>query len=193
MKFSTLFSGVVASIALAASASMAAPAAGVTIATVNIQEIMHDSTAAQSIKEQLDTKQKSFQAEMTKKEAQFNADEQELRKQRSVLAPEAFEKKFKAFKAKETAAQKEVQSKRAELDNAFSSSLAEIQKAVFDIVGAMAKEKGYIAVMPASQILWSDPSLDITKDVLAKLNTTLPKVAVTFKPVAEDDAASKAE
>lgn len=155
------------------------------IATVNIQEIMQKSTAAQSIKEQLDAKQKTFQTEMTKKEEQFNTEAKELEKQRSVLAPEALDKKVKAFKAKESAAQKDVQSKRAELENAFSSSLAEVQKSVFDIVAAMAKEKGYIAVIPTNQLLWADSSLDITNDVLSKLNSTLPKVTVSFKSVAE--------
>lgn len=167
--------------------SFSAYAAGNTIATVNIQDIMQKSTAAQSIKEQLEAKQKTFQAEMSKKEAQFNSEEKELRKQQSVLSAEAFEKKVKAFKTKESAAQKDVQAKRAELDNAFSTSLSQIQKAVYDIVAEMAKEKGYIAVIPTTQLLWADPSLDVTKEVLDKLNTTLPKVTVTFKEVSSSD------
>lgn len=173
--------------------AFSADAAG-NIATVNIQDIMQKSTAAQSVKEQLEAKQKSFQGEMSKKESQFNADEQELRKKRSVMSAEAFEKAVKAFKAKETSAQKDVQAKRAELDDAFSSSISQIQKAVFDIVADMAKEKGFIAVMPTSQMLWADPSLDITTDVLTKLNANLPKVTVNFKEVKPaEKAAEKAE
>lgn len=158
-----------------------------TIATVNIQDIMQKSTAAQSVKEQLENKQKAFQAEMSKKEADFNAEEQELRKKRSVLKPAEFEKQVKAFKTKEAAAQKDVQAKRAELDGAFSSSLSQIQKAVTDIVGGLAKDKGYSAVIPTTQLLWADPSLDITNDVLTKLNATLPKVTVTFKEGGKDE------
>lgn len=183
MKLRALLPTFVACTMLAFTASAAS-----NIATVNIQEIMQKSTAAQSVKEQLDTKQKAFQAEMSKKEAQFNSEEQDLRKKRSVLSAEAFEKKVKEFKAKETAAQKDVQAKRAELDNAFSDALSQIQKAVFDIVSGIAKEKAYIAVIPTTQLLWADPTLDITADVLSKLNSTLPKVTVTFK-----EAAGKAE
>ncbi len=186
MKFSTLLTGFIACATLVATPAMAANI----IATVNTQEIMNDSAAAKSVKEQLDSKVTTFKDEMSKKEAQFNAEEQELRKQSNVLSKDAFAKKLQSFKTKEAAAQKEVQEKRAEIDNAYLTSTTQIQKTVSDIVAEMAKEKGYSAVVPAAQLLWADPTLDITKDVLAKLNTTLPKVTVTFKA---PSAAEKAE
>ena len=37
-----------------------------TIATINIQQVMQDSTAAKSVREQLESKQKAFQAEVSK-------------------------------------------------------------------------------------------------------------------------------
>lgn len=178
MKFKNL---ILASVAAGSLAFSAAAAFADSIAYVNIQEIMHESTAAKSVKEQLESKQKSFQAEMTKKEDSLQKEDQELGKQRSVLAPDAFEKKVKDFKARATAAQKDAQSKRDELYHASSSSLGEIQKVVFDIVSKMAKDKGYTVVMPASDLLYADPKLDITKDVLAKLNSQLPKVTVKFE------------
>jgi outer membrane protein len=151
------------------------------IATVNIKEIMDKSSAAKSVKDQLDAKQKSFQTEMSKKEEDLQKEEQDLGKQRTVLSPEAFDKKVKDFKIKADTAQKEVRSKRAALDNAFSSALGDIQKAVFDIVSRIAKEKAYSVVLPTSQLLYGDPKLDITKNVLDELNKTLPKVNVSFK------------
>jgi Skp family chaperone for outer membrane proteins len=158
------------------------------IAIVNIQEIMRDSTAAKSIKDQLEAKQKAFQSEMSKKSEALQKEEQDLGKQRSVLSPEAWDKKANAFKAKAADAQKEVQTKRTELDNAFTSALNEIQKTVFDIVATIAKEKSYNVVLPASQLLYADSNLDITKTVLSKLNSQLPKVTVNFKaPAASKD------
>ena len=174
---------------LAGGLAFAAPSYADNIAFVNIQEIMRDSTAAKSVKEQLESKQKSFQDEMSKKEADLQKEDQELVKEHSVLAPDAFDKKAKEFKAKATSAQKDAQTKRDELYNASSSSLSEIQKAVFDIVSKMAKEKGYTAVLSVSELLYADPKLDVTKDVLSKLNTALPKVTVKFQaPPATKDA-----
>lgn len=180
MKFKNLIlAGVAASVLSFSAAAQAADS----IAYVNVQEIMRDSTAAKSVKDQLETKQKTFQAEMTKKEESLQKEDQDLGKERSVLAPDAFEKKVKDFKSRATAAQKDAQAKRDELYHASSSSLGEIQKVVFDIVSKMAKDKGYTVVMPASSLLYADPKLDITKDVLAKLNATLPKVTVKFEAV----------
>ncbi len=185
--FMKLKSLVFTTVMTGAMAFAAASYAADTIAYVNIQEIMRDSTAAKSVKDQLENKQKSFQSEMAKKEEELQKEDQSLGKQRSVLAPEAFEKKVKEFKAKATAAQKDAQAKRDELYKASSSSLNEIQKAVFEIVSKMSKDKGYSAVLPASELLYADPKLDITKDVLTKLNGALPKVTVKFEHVATKD------
>ena len=115
------------------------------------------SLAAKSVKAVLEGQQKSFQAEMTSKEQSLQAKEKELAGQRSVLAPEEFEKKVKDFRTQATVAQREVQTKKAKLDKAFVEALADIQKEVVGIVSEQAKEKGYDAVMPTSQLLYAHP------------------------------------
>jgi len=150
------------------------------IAVVNIQGIMKDSTAATSVREQLESKQKAFQAEITKKEEALQKEDQELAKQQSVLSKEAFAEKRKSFVTKATEVQKEVQAKKALLDTAFERSLNDIQKAVNDIITDLAKEKGFILAVPTSQILYADEKLDVSKDVLDRLNKKLPKVDVKF-------------
>ena len=52
---------------------------------------------------------------------------------------------------------------------------------MLNIVGKLSKQKGYSVVLPTSQLLYADPKLDITNDVLSELNSTLPKVSVSFK------------
>jgi Skp family chaperone for outer membrane proteins len=150
------------------------------IATLNIQQIMHDSTAAQSVREQLDAKRKTFETEMSRKEEDLRKEDQTLSKQRSVLAQDAFEKKLKDFRDKAGAAQRDVQAKRTQLDTAFTKAVSEIQKNVTDIVTEMAKQRGFTVVIPTSQLVWADPSLDISQEVLAQLNKRLPKVKVQF-------------
>ena len=73
------------------------------------------------------------------------------------------------------------QTKRAALDNALFGASNEIQKKVLDIVSSIAKQRGYTLVLPSSQLLYADPKLDITADVLSQLNSALPKVNVSFK------------
>lgn len=150
------------------------------IAVVNIQQVMKDSTAAKSVREQLEGKQKAFQSDITKKEEALKKEDQELGKQKGVLAKDAFEEKARAFRTKATEVQKEVQSKKALLDNAFERSLGDIQKATTDIIAELAKEKGFLMAVPTSQILYADTKLDISEEVLKRLNSKLPKLDVKF-------------
>jgi outer membrane protein len=182
---------------LAASAlSFAAPAfaedAKQQIAVVNIQQIMRESTAAKSVREQLESKQKAFQSDISKKEEALQKEDQELAKQRSVLSKDAFEEKARAFRTKATDVQKEVQSKKAMLDNAFEHSLNDIQKAMNEIIAGIAKDKGFIVALPTSQVLYADSKLDISDAVLEQLNKKLAKVDVKFEaPPAKDDKKDK--
>ncbi|MGE0753963.1 MAG: OmpH family outer membrane protein [Alphaproteobacteria bacterium] len=168
-------------LAMAVSGNAQAQDAGHKIAVVNIQSIMKDSTAAKSVREQLQQKQKTFQSEITKKEEALKAEDQELAKQRSVLSKEAFEKKAEAFRKKATDMQKEVQSKKAMLDNGFEQALTEIQQTTTTIIAELAKEKGFTVAIPTSQILYADTTTDISDDVLEQLNKKLPKLTVKFE------------
>ncbi|MDX2073918.1 MAG: OmpH family outer membrane protein [Alphaproteobacteria bacterium] len=172
------------SLALIALISFATPAVAEdvkqSIAVVNIQQIMREATAAKSVREQLESKQKSFQADITKKEEALQKEDQELAKKQSVLSKEAFAEKAKAFRTKATEVQKEVQAKKAMLDNGFERALNDIQKAVNEIIAEMAKEKGFALALPTSQVLYADEKMDISKDVLDRLNKKLPKLDVKF-------------
>ena len=150
------------------------------VAVINIQDIMRDSLAAKSVKKKLEAKQKSFHSEMSKKESALQQKEQALSKQRGTLSKAEFEKKVKSFRDSAANAQRDVQAKKSKLDKAFADALNTIQKTVVTIVGEIAKQRNVKVVMPTSQLLYADPSLDITQEVLTKLNTKLPSVKVNF-------------
>ena len=39
-----------------------------------------------------------------------------------------------------------------------------------NVAGAIGKERGYVLVVEASAIVYADPSLDITSEVIARFN-----------------------
>lgn len=186
MKNRLLFA-LLAGLSLASAPAVYAEDSKPTIAVVNIQQVMKDSTAAKSVREQLESKQKSYQAVISKKEESLQKEDQELSKQRSVLAKDAFEDKVRAFRNKATEVQKDVQSKKAMLDGAFERSLNDIQKVVTDIIADLAKEKGFLLAAPTSQILYADKKLDISDEVLDRLNKKLPKLDVKFEAGSESN------
>jgi outer membrane protein len=150
------------------------------ISIVNIQKIMKESKAAQAARDQLKAKQQQFQDEISKKEKDLQKEDQELAKQRTILSKEAFEKQVKDFRKKATDAQKDVQDKRMNLTKAFDTALAEIQGNVQQILEELAKEKGFDVAIPSSQVLYYGQALDISDEVLARLNKKLPTLTVKF-------------
>lgn len=166
---------------LAAALCVSTPAfAQTTIGVVNIQKIMRDSKAANSVRNQLKDKQKSFQAELDSKEKALLAEDQSLVKESKGADKADFEKKVKDFQAKAAGAQREVQTKKAQLDKAFAGALENIQSNVLTIVQQVATEKKLSVVLTSSQILYADGSLDITDEVQKRLDSKLPSVKVNF-------------
>jgi outer membrane protein len=168
-----------------------AHAQGVKIAVVNVQSIMKDSAAAKSIREQLESKQKAYQADISKQEDALQKSKQELDKQQAALSKEAFAEKVKDFQGKVTDMQKQVQSKKMTLDAAYEQSIGQIQKTVGEIIADMSKEKGFQVAVPSGQLLFADPSLDITADVAKRLNEKMPSYTVKFEAPAAPKAPEK--
>ncbi len=167
--------------AVAACALLATPAfAETVIGVVNVAKIMKDSKAATSVRSQLQAKQKSFQADLDAKEKALYAEDQALVKQKDSGDKAAFEKKVKDFREKAAKEQRGVQEKKAQLDKAFAAALEDIQKTTLDITKQVAAEKKMNLVLSSAQVLYSDDALDITNDVLSRLDAKLPSVAVKF-------------
>lgn len=177
-KLTTLFAMATALILSHTMPASAADLQGVGI--VNIQKIMRESKAASSVREQLKSKQRAFQAELDTKEKSLQQEDQELAKQRANLSAEAFNQKVEAFRQKAISARQEIQNKRAQLDKGFGGALNRIQENTLNIVKEVANEKGLKLVLSSSQVLYSDNAMDITGDVLSRLNSKLPSVSVSF-------------
>jgi Skp family chaperone for outer membrane proteins len=171
-----LFVIALASLSLFATPALAETSTGV----VNVAKIMHDSKAATSVRNQLQAKQKSFQADLDAKEKALLAEDQALVKQKDSTDKAAFEKKVKDFRERAATEQRGVQSKKAALDKSFAGALEEIQKNVLDIVKQVAAEKKLTLVLSTTQVLYADDSLDVTAEVLKRLDAKLPTVAVKF-------------
>lgn len=160
---------------------MSQAAFATTIAVVDIQKIMQEAKAAKHVKNEIQKKRDGYQASIKKQEDELRAAEKKLVEQRSLLSPEAFQEKKEEFKKKLLKVQRDVQNKRADLDKVLKDSLGEIRGKVISIIDNLSKAKGFDMAIPRSQILHADNSLDITNDVLDKLNKELPKVKTSIK------------
>ena len=175
--FFILFAALIALSPLAPAVAQEKPA----IAIVDVKKILNDSLATKSIQTQIEEKRKSVQTEISKQEEALRKTDQELSQQKSVLSPEAFDKKVNEFKTKVAEAQRNVQTKRSQLESSYADALAEVEKVVISIVTELSDKQGFSVAIPKSNALYSKSSLDISDQVLSTLNERLPKVKVKSK------------
>jgi Skp family chaperone for outer membrane proteins len=158
----------------------AGSASALNVAVIDIKKVMADSKAAISARGQLEAKQKEFQTQVSATEAKLQKNDQELAKQRNLLSAEAFKTKLDEFRQQAASAQKDVQTKQMQLRRAFEESIATIQERMSAIVKAVATEKNYDLVMPANGLLYSKDEMNITSEVLSRLDKELPSMKVNF-------------
>ena len=155
-------------------------------AVIDYQRILRDAAAARSIREQIEARRKAYQEEISREEQRLHAADKEFAKQRSVLSPEAFAEKRREFEQDVAEVQRMVQKRRRDLDHMSAAALNEVKEALIEIVTSIAEERGFNLVLPSSELLFFSRSLDLTEEVLAKLDARLPQVSLSAFAEAAD-------
>lgn len=158
------------------------------VAVVDMQLLMRESTAAKSIQEQIEKQHGKYQQQITAQENNLRDAEKELGRQRTVLEPEAYGQKRKEFERKIGDVQRDMQEKKRALETAYARGIDAVQRKVIEIVSKIAEERKLMMVLPNAQVILVENAMDITKDVLTKLNEELPAVKVDVREGEAADA-----
>jgi Skp family chaperone for outer membrane proteins len=150
------------------------------VAVVDVQRIMQDSSASKGIQKAIESQRDSYQKEIQTLEDKLQNAENELRKQQTVLAPDAFAAKRRDFEKQVSDVQRTVQARKRTLDTAFNDAMTHVQKTMLEIVQDIADERGANVVIPRNLLVLFASNLDVTDPVLERLNKQLPTVAVTI-------------
>ncbi len=167
-------------------AAPAAPAApvelppkGTNIVIVDLLAIERDSQAFQSIRQQFERQRTSQQAEVAKLEAELRTAEEDLAKQRAILSPDAYTQRRRDLEKRVGDAQQRVQSRRRDLEQTFSEAGNRVMTNVQQLIIELAEENQYQIVIPRNQVIAVRGALDVTPEVLKRLNRKLPTVNVS--------------
>jgi len=160
---------------------------------VDTNRILKEALAAKGVRLERDKYANQYQSQVKEMESSLRTEDQELSQQRGVLAPEVFQQRAQGFQQKLAEFQTQIQDKQERLDFAFQQAMQEIGSTIMVVSSEIAKQRGINAVMARSQLMIFDPSMDITRPVLEKLNERLPSVVFqnpeTLQRSAQDAAA----
>lgn len=158
------------------------------IAIVDVQRILEESLAAKSVQKQLESQRSKFQTEIESEENGLRQAEQDLSKAHDKLPTDVYAEREQQLRQRFLAVERHVESRRKVLDQAFTDSMNTVRSSLLEIVDTVAHEHGVNLVIVKQQALWVDKNLDITDEILSRLNKKLPQVSVKMSP---EDASDK--
>jgi Skp family chaperone for outer membrane proteins len=150
------------------------------VAIVDVQRVLGESAAGKSIQAQLETEGRKIRDQITKLDDELKNGENELKRQRSVMSADAFNEQAQALQRRQAEAQRIVQDRRDAFTKGQNDAVNVVGDNIRDIVQQLAAER-HIGMVLRKEVVMSiaDKNMDVTDDVIHRLNEKLPSVVVT--------------
>jgi outer membrane protein len=181
--------------AQAQSTKSKAPAAGQSalvpaIIIVDLPQVLHDSKAGKGVQATLNQESQAYSKEVAKQEDELQKMRSDLERQRTVLAPDAFDVKAKAFQQHYEELDHAVQAKRQAFQQAYNEAMLKVEKAALQIVASVASERGANLVLAKQATILQSKESDVTAEVIERLDKTLSSVSVTIPKAPTGEASA---
>ena len=150
------------------------------IAVVDLNLILSESKAAKNATKQFEEIQKSTEDKIIASDKKMLDERNKLIEQQSVIAPEAFELNAKDYEKKLQEYQADKQNKLRKLEGVLQKARNTILEKVKPILEDISKELGVTVILEKNSVLLSANNMDITDNVIKKLNKELPKIKVSL-------------
>jgi Skp family chaperone for outer membrane proteins len=150
-------------------------------AVIDYQRILRDARAARAVRDQVEARRQLYQEEIAKEEQRLHEVDKQLAAQRNVLEPDVFDAKRQTFEREVAAVQRMAQERRRQLDQVAAAALNQVRSAMIEVVGELAQSRGFNLVLPSSGLLLFSPDIDLTEEVLVRLDQQLPNIKVPDK------------
>ncbi len=159
----------------------------VKLAIIDMQTIFQKAKVFQDIHRQVEVHRKTFHEEIAKEEETLRQAKQELTRKGTVLEANVLREEREKFEKMWAQTQQSVQYRSRSLQKVFVEAEKKARKAVRKAVGEVAMEhKLTLVIKREAVVIWPDV-LDITKEVIKKLDKAMPSIKVA-KPVIEKPA-----
>ena len=149
------------------------------IGVIDLNKILSDADAAIAAAEQIEKIAIEIESEIKVSDEEMIKEQNLLIESQSIMAPEAFESKRNEYEGKVQKYNNERQAKLIKIDELIAVSRNDILNAVKPILEEISNEKGITIVLEKASIMLNAEKMDITNEVLKKLNKSLPTIKVS--------------
>ena len=140
------------------------------IGLADLNGVLRAADANVKVRELLDVQRQKFQSEFSKVEAELQQTERDLMSKRELLSAEEYDKQIKAFQARVTRLQQDIQKQRQSIDNAYQKAQSDIRAEAISVITEIASEMQLDLVLQRDSSLIFLPHLNISEEVLKRLN-----------------------
>jgi Skp family chaperone for outer membrane proteins len=158
------------------------------IITVDVQQILRDSLVAKDVQAQMDQRTDRYTKEVTAQENELQKTQEELEKERSTLASDAFNTKMRDFQRRYDTLDNRVQATRQALQQSYNDAMTKVENTALQIISDIAAERKANLVVAKAAVLFEAPELDITQEVIKRLDVKLPQVQLATPQIAPNAA-----
>jgi Skp family chaperone for outer membrane proteins len=151
-----------------------AAAAEAAILIVSRQRLLNDTSHARTLLKAEAELTARLQLRVDAIKAELTAEEKELARLRPTLDREAFAARVAAFDRQLRSQRRAAQKHSAALQNAFRAERLKLVQALGPLLEEVREAHGASVVLNSDQVLASDPALDVTDEVIARFNATVP-------------------
>ena len=150
------------------------------VAVLDVENVLKNSLVAKDIQSQLSAKLKEFQAEIDQKQTELEAEGKKLDSKKSVLSESAFQNEQDEFEKKINKVKYTIDERQNSLKSAAKKALDQVNEKINIIISDITKEQKIDLIVPAAQTIFYAESIDISSEVLKRLNKAITKVKVEF-------------
>lgn len=166
---------------LAAFSLLSSAANAGNIGIIDVDKIMNESLVMRDIQSKIEKKEDEYQKQVQKKRGELESEQKRIEGKKNILSKEAFEKEAESFEKKLDELKTFIDKKQNSLKKSSMEAMSKVNEKVRDIIDEIAKEKKLEVVIAAGQTLYYENNLDITEEVLQKLNKKITKVEMKFE------------
>ena len=149
------------------------------MAVIDTEVIRRNSRAFRDIGKQIAKYRKAIQADIQKDEEALRSANEELARKRAILAPETFAEERRQFEERLVQVQRTVQKRKKGLERVGLEAVKKVEAVLNKIITEVSKELSLGLILRKSQTVLVAKELDITPNVLKRLDTALPTLKVS--------------
>jgi Skp family chaperone for outer membrane proteins len=155
----------------------------VIIGVVDLQKIMRELDVVEDINAQVQALEEKAKSELATEEKNLKNERTQIERQKTLVTPEAYSKKQSEFNRKAADFRVKIQEKNRQVQLSRVNALDKIKAQMLPIIREVMDENGASLILDVSELLFVEKPLEITEEVMSRLNKDLTKIKVEIVPL----------